>query len=121
MRSPDWWARLFAAIDGKHTTDFLGFLTRDAEFRFANVPGAHGHVAIAAAVDAFFASIAGSRHTLLRTWQDSTSAVCQGEVEYTRLDGARLTLPFVNVFEMEGERVRRYLVYIDVGPVYAPA
>jgi limonene-1,2-epoxide hydrolase len=121
MLSPDWWTRLFAAIDGKNTPGFLGFLTDDAEFRFANLPGAHGHSAIAAAVDAFFASIAGSRHRMLRNWQDASSAVCQGEVEYTRLDGGRVTLPFVNVFEMQGERVRRYLIYIDAGPLYAAA
>ena len=121
MPSPDWWSRLFAAVDSKNTAAFLGFLTDDAEFRFANLPGAHGHAAIGAAVDAFFASIAASRHTLLRSWQDASSAVCQGEVEYTRHDGRRLTLPFVNVFEMHGERVRRYLIYIDAGPLYAAA
>jgi limonene-1,2-epoxide hydrolase len=119
MPSPDWWSRLFAAIDDKNTAGFLGFLTEDAEFRFANLPGAHGQASIGAAVDAFFASIAASRHTLLRNWQDATSAVCQGEVEYTRHDGGRVTLPFVNVFEMDGERVRRYLIYIDVAPLYA--
>ena len=121
MPTTDWWTRLFAAIDGKNTPEFLDFLTEDAEFRFANLPGAHGRTAIAAAVDAFFASIADSRHSMLRNWQDSTSAVCQGEVEYTRHDGGRVSLPFVNVFEMDGERVRRYLIYIDVGPLYAPA
>lgn len=121
MPTDDWWNGLFATIDARNTAGFLGFLTADAEFRFGNSPSVFGHEAIRAGVDGFFGSIAGCRHRALRTWGDETSAVCQGEVTYTRLDGRTVTLPFVNVFEMRGDRVSRYLIYNDLAPLFAPA
>jgi len=119
-RPTAWWTGLFAAIDRKDTTAFLGHLAEDAEFRFGNGPPAHGHAAIGAAVAGFFGAIGGSRHRLGRTWQDADSAVCEGEVTYTRLDGSTLTLPFVDVFHFRGERIGRYLIYMDVNPLFQP-
>jgi hypothetical protein len=50
---------------------------------------------------------------LTRHWLGETSAVGEGIVTYTRLDGTTLTLPFVNVFDLRGGKVARYLIYID--------
>jgi ketosteroid isomerase-like protein len=108
-----WWEGLFNRIDAKDLSGFLAFLTPDAEFRFANNPSAHGHEAIRAAVGGFFGAIGGSRHRFIRAWEDRDSAVCEGEVTYTRHDGSTLTVPFVNVFYMQGGKVARYLIFID--------
>ena len=121
MPTKAWWNELFAAIDARDTPAFLGFLTEDAEFRFGSAPSSYGHAAIGAGVDGFFGMIGGCRHRALRTWEDGNSAVCQGEVTYTRLDGSNVTLPFVNVFEFRGDKVSRYLIYNDLGPLFAPA
>jgi ketosteroid isomerase-like protein len=121
MPTQDWWNALFAAIDGRDTPAFLGFLTDDAEFRFGSHPSAHGRDAIGEAVAGFFGMIGGCSHRQVRTWQDGAHVACQGEVTYTRLDGSRVTLPFVNVFEMRGDKVARYLIYNDLAPLFAPA
>ena len=113
MRDKAWWERLFATIDGKDTAAFLDFLADDGEFRFANAPAAVGHEAIGAMVGGFFAAIGGSRHRLIRTWGDADTAVCEGEVTYTRHDGSSLTLPFVNVFYLRGDKIQSYRIYID--------
>lgn len=115
-----WWTSLFDAVDSQDTPRFLGFLTEDAEFRFGNGPAAVGHAAIGAAVTGFFGAIRGSRHRLERTWEDADSAVCAGDVTYTRLDGSTLTLPFVDVFYFRGGRIARYLIYMDVNPLFQP-
>jgi ketosteroid isomerase-like protein len=115
----DWWDRLFASIDGKDTAGFLGFLTEDGEFRFGSSPSVHGHADIGAAVDAFFGMIAASRHRMIRSWEDAGSAVCEGEVTYTRPDGKQVTLPFTNVFDLRDGKVARYLIYIDQSPLFA--
>ena len=120
MHNQDWWKSLFASIDGKDTAGFLDFLTEDAEFRFANSPAAMGREAIGAAVSGFFGAIAASRHLVHRTWEDADSAVCQGDVTYTRLDGRAITVPFVNVFYFRGDRIARYLIHIDLAPLFAP-
>jgi ketosteroid isomerase-like protein len=119
MPSKDWWSSLFATIDGKRSQEFAGFLTPDGEFRFGSQPAVHGQANVAAYVAAFFGMIGGSRHELLRTWEAADSTVCEGLVTYTRLDGSQVTIPFVNVFYLRGDKIARYLIYIDNGPLFA--
>lgn len=114
-----WWRRLMDSIDAKDTAGFVAFLTDDCEFRFGNAEPVRGKAAIAAAVDGFFGTIRASRHSIAHTWTDATTRVCEGTVRYTRLDGSEVTVPFVNVFYMGGERIERYLIYIDNAPLYA--
>jgi hypothetical protein len=45
--------------------------------------------------------------------------VCEGLVTYTRLDGSQVIVPFVNVFYLRGDKIARYLIYIDNGPLFA--
>jgi uncharacterized protein (TIGR02246 family) len=110
--------RLFAAIDAKDTETFLRFMTDDATFRFGSAPAVSGKDAIRQAVDGFFSSIAGSRHQLTNILEDDATRVCEGEVTYQRLDGSELSLPFTNIFELDGRLIRHYKIYIDVGPLY---
>lgn len=121
MEQQDWLNELFRKIDAKDTAGFLSFLTSDARFRFGNAPLLQGTQAIGEAVDAFFASIKASQHRLLDTWLIDDAVICQGEVSYTRIDNSRLTLPFVNIFRMQGKHIEQYLIYIDVTPLYASA
>lgn len=111
--------RLFAAIDGQDTDAFLAFLTGDAVFRFGSSPELRGHDAIRQAVDGFFASIAGSAHTLKNVLGQGTTLVCEGDVTYRRHNGSGITLPFTNVFELQGELISQYKIYIDINPLYA--
>jgi limonene-1,2-epoxide hydrolase len=117
--SPDWLADLFSSIDSQDTARFKGFLADDAEFRFGSAPAVVGREQIGAAVDGFFASIAGCQHDVPSTWSTGDSIVCEGEVTYRRHDGSEITLPFVNVFNMSGRLIARYKIYIDIGPLYA--
>ena len=73
--SVDWLDQLFAAVDALDTTRFIGFLSSDAEFRFGSAPTVSRSEDIAAAVDDFFATIAGCRHVVANTWNaDGTIA-----------------------------------------------
>lgn len=119
MPKDEWWSALFASIDAKDTRAFLAFLTPDALFRYGSAPQAVGAGAIEQAVSYFFTTIEQSRHRLLRRWDDGDSAVCQGEVTYTLADGREVTLPFCNVFELAGDRIRKYEIYIDPTPLAA--
>lgn len=110
---------LFAAVDAKNTDAFLQFLTEDAAFRFGSAPSIHGHAAIRAGVDGFFATIAASEHTLNNILADGDTLVCEGTVRYLRHDDSELTLPFTNVFELAGDKIRNYKIYIDTSPLFA--
>jgi limonene-1,2-epoxide hydrolase len=115
----EWLSGLFSAIDSKDTSLFLAYLSDDATFRFGSAPAVMGQETIGAAVEGFFQTIDGSSHKLLITLAESSTLVCEGEVTYKRLDGNSLTLPFANVFEMAGERISVYKIYIDIAPLYA--
>jgi len=114
------WTRLFATIDAKDAAGFAAFLTPDGEFRFGNAPPVVGRAAIEAAVGGFFSAIGASRHRLVQTWQRPGAVACEGEVTYTRLDGSRLTVPFVNVFALRGAEIASYRIFIDNSPLFAP-
>ena len=45
--------------------------------------------------------------------------VTELRVTYTRKDGRKVAVPCVNVFGMEGDKIRDYKIFIDVSPVYA--
>jgi ketosteroid isomerase-like protein len=112
-------AALFAAIDAKDTDRFLGYLTDDGSFRFGAAPPAEGKEAVRAAVDGFFSSIAGCQHVVPRYVVLDDVIMCEGQVTYTRHDDSQVTLPFANVFEMDGELISSYKIYTDISPLYA--
>jgi ketosteroid isomerase-like protein len=114
MSQPAWLESLFAAIDAKDADTFSSFLAEDAVFRFGNTPPAVGRPAIREAVAAFFQSISALRHTVKDLWTLPDAAVMHGEVTYTRHDGSGLTVPFANVFKLDGSVVREYLIFADV-------
>ncbi len=119
MERSTWVGQLFQSIDTMDTDAFLSFLTEDAQFRFGNAQVVIGEDAIRKAVDDFFATIKGLQHRILRTWLQSDTIACQGEVTYTRIDDSRITIPFVNILGMEGSHIKEYLVYIDITPLYS--
>ena len=110
---------VFAAIDRKDTAAFVGFLTDDAVFRFGSAPPVEGRDAIFAAVDGFFDTIAALDHQVSHTMTEGSRQFIEGEVTYTRHDGTQITLPFADVFDYDGDRIRHYKIYMDISPLYA--
>jgi ketosteroid isomerase-like protein len=110
--------KLFASIDSMDAESFLRFIHKDATFRFGSSPAVSGHPEIRAAVEGFFSSFAALQHDLQQVIADGNAVACEGEVTYTRHDGSKITLPFANIFKIDGELISRYHVYIDIGPLF---
>ena len=110
---------LFAAIDAKDADAFVRFLTPDGLFRFGSAPAAEGRDAVREAVTGFFGTIKGLEHTLKKVIPTGDTLVTEGDVTYTRHDGSAISLPFVDVFEYDGELISEYKIYMDIGPLYA--
>ena len=119
LPATDWLPDLFAAIDAKDIRGFLGFLTGDASFRFGSGPAAVMASLPTAALEAFFGSIEGLTHQVEHVWAAPGTIACEGAVTYTRLDGRDVAVPFADVFDMEGDKIRAYKIYIDIAPLYA--
>ncbi len=110
--------QLFAAIDSNSGGAFGAFLTEDARFRFGSAPAISGRTAIEAGVNAFFESIGGCRHEIIKVLTEEHTMACEGKVTYTRLDNSTVTLPFVDMLEFDGQLIRDYRIYIDISPLY---
>lgn len=110
---------LFAAIDAKDAGRFGEFLEADGSFRFGSAPVVTGRTAIVQAVEAFFATIAALSHEVTNTIADGSTLVCEGNVTYQRHDGSEISLPFVDVFELDNRLITDYKIYMDIGPLYA--
>lgn len=121
MEDADRVGQVFAAVDAMDTEAFLGFLDEDAQFRFGSAPAVTGKEAIRETVNGFFTSIRGLSHEILQTWSQGETVICQGQVTYTRTDESCVTLPFVNIWRMRNSRIREYLIYIDIGPLFSAA
>ncbi len=111
--------RVFAAVDAMDTERFLDCIAQQGSFRFGSSPAAIGHDNIRAAVNGFFATISGLRHVLHKSVVTGSTIMCEGEVTYTRQDGTSITLPFVDVFEMQDKLISEYKIYMDIAPLYA--
>ena len=112
-------AGLFAAIDARDTAAFVEHLTPDASFRFGSAPAVSGRDAVGEAVDGFFATIAGLSHRVTASMVDGDTLVCEGDVTYTRHDASTITLPFVDVFELDDGLIADYKIYMDINSLYA--
>jgi ketosteroid isomerase-like protein len=110
---------MFAAIDAQDGAAFVAYLTEDAMFRFGSAPPVQGRSSIQAAVEGFFATIAGCKHTISNSLRQDDTLVCEGEVAYQRHDGREVILPFTDIFEYSGDLISHYKIYIDISPLYA--
>ena len=119
MSQPAWLEKLFTTIDAKDTEGFVAFLTEDAVFRFGNGAPVQGKRAVGEAVAGFFAGVKSLRHTVRESWSHPDAVVMHGDVTYTRHDGSQLSVPFANVFKVDGTLVREYLVFADVSALWS--
>ncbi|MEO6693741.1 MAG: nuclear transport factor 2 family protein [Ignavibacteria bacterium] len=112
---------LFNDIDLMDADKFASYLDENVNFRFGNAPVAEGKEAARAAVEGFFKSIKGINHKRLRIWVNKDSVLYQGEATYTRHDNSKITLPFLNVFILNGDMIKEYSIYMDINPLYNQA
>lgn len=116
-----WYEGIFQAVDGKDAAAFCGYLTDDATFRWGAQQPVTGNAAVEDYVNAFLGMFDGTRHQLLETLESGDVRVVRGEVTYLMKDGREIPTPFCNVFHMEGDRIRDYLIHIDPSPLAEPA
>jgi ketosteroid isomerase-like protein len=114
---PEWIEGLLASIDGMDADTFVSYLTDDAIFRYGSNPPTEGKKAVHQYVANFFTMFKALRHTPLGVWAHPDAVFVQGEVEYTRHDGATIAVPFLNCLKMQDDKVKEYLIYIDPTPL----
>lgn len=110
---------LFNDIDRMDADKFASYLDDNVRFRFGGAPVVEGKEAARQVVDNFFKAIKGIKHKKLRIWIHDDSVLYQGESTYVRHDNSEITLPFLNVFLLKGDKIKDYLIYMDINPLFA--
>ena len=121
MNRNAWVKQLFQSIDDHNVEGFLAFLSSDILFQFGNAAPVKGKEAVGQAVGGFFGSIKALRHNVIETWEQPGVVICRGTVTYTRHDSSTLSVPFANIFNLDADRIREYLIYVDISQLYKPA
>jgi limonene-1,2-epoxide hydrolase len=107
---------MFHAVDAMATSDFVSYLTPDVRFRFGNAPEICGRSGVSDALGIFFQQIDGLSHQVTGCWEQGETVIVRLDVTYRRLDGDRVSLPCVNVFEYDDGLIKDYRIYMDVSP-----
>ena len=109
--------QLFAAIDSRDADRFASFLTEDGRFVYGSSPAVAGRAAVRDFVAGFFSQLKGLRHSVDKIWEHPGELLMRGNVTYTLPDGRVVTVPFVNVLTLEGEKISAYEVFVDPTPL----
>ncbi len=107
------------SIDSKDAKKFSEYITEDGTFRFGNAEPVQGRKNIEDYVAYFFSMIKRSEHKVVELWDEGKNIIWQGEVRYTRLDEKKVTVNFVNIFNMKEDMITDYFIYIDNTPLFA--
>jgi ketosteroid isomerase-like protein len=110
---------IFAAFDAKDIGSLAALMTDDVRLQIGNADIVDGRAEFVEALQVFFGSVAGFRHSVTNVWSDVDAVIAELKVHYTRLDGTELTLPCCSVFRLRDGAVADYRVYMDITPVYA--
>jgi ketosteroid isomerase-like protein len=111
---------LFAVVDTMDVATVASLFAADGRVVFGNGPPLVGIEAIRAGTTAFFDTIAGQHHEVVKEWNVGDETIVELKVTYDRKDGRQVTIPVVTIFHTDAAgKIDDYRVYFDVAPVYA--
>jgi len=121
-QAQDWLNAFFGAIDRMDAAAFAArFDPVEGSFRFGNESPLVGRDAIAGGAGYIFGLLKDIRHDVARFWIAEDHILAEGDVHYLRAsDDLALSVPFFSVFELRGERVGSYRVYVDSHALFDP-
>jgi ketosteroid isomerase-like protein len=121
MAKRTWIDEMFAALDADGVPGLFPYLDENVSFRFGSFPPGRGRDAFDAAWRTISTDIDSLSHEILDVWDAGESAVCRGNVTYVLRDGRRITVPFANVFYLDGGKITKYLIHVDASAVFGPS
>jgi ketosteroid isomerase-like protein len=111
--------RVFQSVDSFNPDEFVRLLAEDATLVFGNAEPMAGREAITAGLRAFFSTIGGLRHRIVRNWQVDADIIAETEVTYRRLDGKDVSVVAVSIWRTRDDGlISDYRIFVDLAPVY---
>ena len=111
---------LFAVVDAMNVATVMPLFAEDGRVVFGNGQPLVGTEEIRTGITAFFDTIAGQHHDVVKEWNGGDDTVAELKVTYDRKDGQQVTIPCVTIFHTDGAgKIDDYRVYFDSAPIYA--
>jgi ketosteroid isomerase-like protein len=111
---------LFAVVDAMNVATVVPLFAEDGRVVFGNGQPLVGIDEIRTGITAFFDTIAGQHHEVVKEWNVGDDTVAELKVTYDRKDGQQVTIPCVTIFHTDGAgKIDDYRVYFDAAPIYA--
>lgn len=102
------------AVDGKNVDLLSTYLCDDIRFRLGNYDAVNGLGNVLDANKAFFDSITSMAHQIDSIWSENDTLICNGLVNYVRLDQSTYSASFATILKFQGKKISEYLVYADI-------
>ena len=107
-------------LTGTRSADeFAAYFTEDAFYRVGNSEPLIGRDRIRESAVRFRQMLKGISHEIKDIWEFGDTVVCEIKVTYTRQDDSQVTLPCMDVIQMQGDLFREMQIYMDISPVFA--
>jgi len=111
---------LFALTDAMDVATLLILFAQNGRVVFGNAQPLVGIDEIRTGITAFFDTIAGLRHSIVKEWNVGDDTIVELKVTYDRKDSQQVTIPCVTIFHTDAAgKIDDYRVYFDVAPIYA--
>lgn len=105
---------LYNAVDNKDLNYLDKTLSDDVNFRIGNYDTISDKATALAANEQFFGSINSMSHTIDNVWHVKNDILCNGVVDYIRLDGSELSAYFSTVLTIDNGKIVDFFVYADI-------
>ena len=111
---------LFAVVDAMNVPTVTSLFGEDGRVVFGNGQPLVGIDEIRTGIIAFFDTIAGQHHEVVKEWNVGEDTIAELKVTYHRKDGQQVTIPCATIFHTDAAgKIDDYRVYFDVAPIYA--
>jgi ketosteroid isomerase-like protein len=111
---------VFAVNDAMDVATMVSLFAEDGRVVLGNGEPLVGIDEIRTGTTAFFTTIAGLHHEVVKEWNVGDDTIVELKVTYDRKDGQQVTIPCVTIFHTDAAgKIDDYRVYFDVAPIYA--
>ncbi|NOH61754.1 nuclear transport factor 2 family protein [Vibrio sp. RE88] len=105
---------LYRIVDNKDVTALAELLHPNVVFTFSNAESITGLEAVKAANSQFFASIHSMSHTFAGVYEANGILICDGQVNYVRLDGSLHSAKFATILALKDGLIHQYKIFADI-------
>jgi hypothetical protein len=108
---------LFSRGEAFDSQGFIDLFTDTPVYQFGNWDICFDKASIKQSTDAFFSMVSALYHEIKMLWEINEAVFVEMDVICWRKDGSSVSLPCMDIFRFEGNKVAELRIFMDAGPV----